>query len=164
MGDYRFDPRSDSHQVTVNEDLNEYQFLITYVHEVAHRVVHRRGNRQKPHGIEWKSKFRELMLPLLRDDVFPDNILRLLARHMKNPKASVGADPKLAKVLASYDRGSIRRLTLEEVKIEEEFEFRGRQFMKIEKKRTRSVCLDLQNKRRYLIPEMAEVKSSQSYD
>ena len=30
LGDYRFDPKQNTHTVTVNSDLNSYQFLITY--------------------------------------------------------------------------------------------------------------------------------------
>ena len=158
LGDYRYDPRDGSHSITVNADLNQYQFLITYVHEVAHRVVHKPGGRQKPHGPQWKMKFRELMLPLLNPDVFPDDILRVLANHMRNPKASTAGDPALVKVLSKYDPEGRNFLTLADIAFGEEFTFRKRGFRKLEKKRTRAVCLDLSNRKRYLIPEMAEVE------
>ena len=158
LGDYRYDPRNGSHSITVNADLNEYQFLITYVHEVAHRVVHKPGGRQKPHGPQWKMKFRELMLPLLNPDVFPDDVLRVLANHMRNPKASTAGDPALVKVLSKYDPEGRDYLTLADIAFGEEFTFRKRDFRKLEKKRTRAVCLDLSNSKRYLIPEMAEVE------
>ncbi len=157
LGDYRYDARDRTHQVTVNSDLNTYQFLITYVHEVAHRVARSAKGRIKPHGVEWKQKFRDLMLPLLRSDIFPDDILRVLARHMKNPKASVAGDPKLARILLKYDVGASDQLTLMDISIGDEFSFRKRQFRKLETKRTRAVCLDLQNGKRYSIPQMAEV-------
>lgn len=158
LGDYRYDPRDGSHTITVNTDLNPYQFLITYVHEVAHRVVHKHRSGQKPHGPEWKNKFRELMLPILHPDAFPDDVLRALARHMRNPKASTSGDPALVKVLAKYDERGVEVFTLEDVPLGEEFVFRKRSFRKLELKRTRAVCLDLKNRKKYLIPEMAEVK------
>lgn len=158
LGDYRYDPRDRSHTITVNSDLNQYQFLITYVHEVAHRVVHQPGGRQKPHGPHWKAKFRELMLPLLNPAVFPDDILRVLANHMRNPKASTAGDPALVRVLSKYDPEGQNYLTLADIAFGEEFTFRKRGFRKLEKKRTRAVCLDLRNRKRYLIPEMAEVE------
>lgn len=157
LGDYRYDPRDRSHTITVNADLSPYQFLITYVHEVAHRVVHVPRGRQKPHGPHWKSKFRELMLPLLNTEVFPDDLLRVLAAHMKNPKASTSGDPALVRALAVYQPDSASVLTLADVSLGEEFAFRKRAFRKLEKKRTRAVCLDLANNKRYLIPEIAEV-------
>jgi SprT protein len=157
LGDYRYSPRDQSHTVTVNGDLNPYQFLITYVHEVAHRVVHKPRGRQLPHGLEWKNKFKELMLPLLNTDSFPDDVLRVLAKHMKNPKASTSADHKLVKVLAQYDSSKETVLTLDSIPLEGEFMLRKRSFKKLEIKRTRSLCLDLKNGKRYLIPEIAEV-------
>ncbi|MFT7150862.1 MAG: SprT protein, partial [Nonlabens sp.] len=36
--------------------------------------------------------------------------------------------------------------------------FRKRTFRKLQEKRTRAVCLELNTQRRYLIPMMAEVK------
>lgn len=158
LGDYRYHVKDQSHTVTVNSDLNPYQFLITYVHEVAHRVVHKPRSRQLPHGMEWKNKFRELMLPLLNAEVFPDNVLRVLAKHMKNPKASTSADHTLVKVLSTYDRDTLYAgLTLDSVPIGQEFLLRKRRFRKLEVKRTRALCLDLNNHKRYLIPQIAEV-------
>lgn len=156
LGDYRFDPKTKSHTVTVNEDLNPFQFLITYVHEVAHRRVHESNRRLKPHGPHWKKEFRQLMLPLLRPEVFPENILRALARHMKNPKASAGADPILMNALRQFDTTE-KKPTLAQLPLESEFEFRKRRFRKLEVKRTRALCLDLKNQKRYLIPLMVEV-------
>lgn len=157
LGDYRFNPSYQSHTVTVNADLNPYQFLITYVHEVAHRVAHKHRSRQKPHGPEWKLKFRELMLPVLRPEIFPEEVLRTLERHMRNPKASTAGDPELVRVLANYDEGTEATFTLSDLPLGEEFLFHKRSFRKLEKKRTRSVCLDLENNKKYLIPEMATI-------
>uniref|UniRef100_UPI004048B1D1 transcription elongation protein SprT n=2 Tax=Roseivirga sp. TaxID=1964215 RepID=UPI004048B1D1 len=162
LGDYRYSPRDQSHTVTVNGDLNPYQFLITYVHEVAHRVVHKPRSRQLPHGDEWKEKFRELMFPLLNPDVFPDDVLRVLAKHMKNPKASTSADHKLVKVLAQYDESAAPVLTLDQVPLEAEFLLRKRKFKKLEIKRTRALCLDIKNGKRYLIPQIAQVEFNQT--
>lgn len=157
LGDYRFHPKSGTHTVTVNADLNPYQFLITYIHEVAHRRVHNHHSRQKPHGVEWKRMFRQLMLPVLHPEVFPEDVLRALARHMKNPKASTSADPLLLNVLSKHDSDQGARLTLRDIGLEETFVFRKRSFQKLQEKRTRALCLDLSNRKRYLIPMVAEV-------
>ena len=159
LGDYRFDPKNGSHTVTVNHDLSAYQFLITYIHEVAHRVAHRHRSGLKPHGPEWKSTFRNLILPILTPDVFPDDVLRVLARHMRNPKASTAGDPILVKVLAQYDENQKDLLTINDLAIGAEFIFRKRAFRKLEKKRTRVLCKDLENGKKYLIAGIAEIKS-----
>ncbi len=158
LGDYRYDPRQETHWVTVNQNLNTYQFLITFVHEVAHRIVHKAHSKQKPHGMEWKMCFQKLMLPLLRPEIFPEDILRVLARHMKNPKASSSADPRLMLALSQYDLSQYAGPTLKEIDLDREFRFRKRTFRKLQEKRTRAVCLELNTQRRYLIPMMAEVK------
>jgi hypothetical protein len=161
LGDYRYDPIGANHTITVNDNLNKYQFLVTYVHEVAHRAVHQHRSIQKPHGVIWKQKFQSLMLPMLRPDIFPDDVLRILAKHMKNPKASVAGDPKLAKILSNYDGNSENELRLDDIEVGDEFMFRKRSFRKIEVKRTRAVCMDIMNHKRYFIPLMANVTSKE---
>ncbi len=59
-------------QITVNDDLHPYLFLITYVHEVAHLHVHQRyGHKAEAHGEEWKDTFRDLLLPVMTPKSFP---------------------------------------------------------------------------------------------
>ena len=87
-GDYRRLPNG-RHQVTINATLNKYRFLITLIHEIAHLVAFEKyGRRIKPHGAEWKRTFQYLMLPYIRPEIFPTQLLPLLASHFRNPKAS----------------------------------------------------------------------------
>ena len=61
-GDYRKLPDG-AHQITVNASLNQYRFLITLVHEIAHLVAFTKYGRYiKPHGKEWKHTFQQLIL------------------------------------------------------------------------------------------------------
>ena len=77
------------YQITVNKTNNKYRFLITLIHELAHfRINKSYGNSVNPHGNEWKKMYKYLMLPFLNNLIFPDEILRSLAIHMINPKAS----------------------------------------------------------------------------
>src|SRR5437762_6027153 len=60
-------------RITLNHDLNPYLFLVTYIHEVAHlHVFLKHRNRVDPHGEEWKNMFKQLMEPLLQNNVFPE--------------------------------------------------------------------------------------------
>ena len=94
-GDYRRMPNG-QHQITVNATLNQYRFLITLVHEIAHLVAFEKYGRSiKPHGIEWKRTFQQLMVPFIRPEIFPHKLLPLIARHFKNPKASSSTDAQL---------------------------------------------------------------------
>ena len=82
-GDYRRLPKG-KHQITINSNLNTYRFLITLIHEIAHFEAYKSyGKMIKPHGLEWKSVFQHLMLPFLRPEIFPMDVLPLLAMHFK---------------------------------------------------------------------------------
>src|SRR6185312_16623812 len=83
-GDYFFSPPS-THIITLNNDLNKYAFLITYLHEVAHMLTGLEyGHRVKPHGEEWKSVFIKVLWPMMREEVFPQDVLTALSKYLKN--------------------------------------------------------------------------------
>ena len=158
-GDYRYDKKSNTSIVTVNDGLNPYSFLITLIHEIAHHHTRKNGNgNHKPHGSEWKQEFKGLMLPLLNSLVFPDDILKLLARHMKNPKASTSSDHRLVMALRKYDEESNEdELHLGEIEDGRAFTFNNRQFKKLNKRRTRILCEEIKTGKKYLIPMQAVV-------
>lgn len=155
-GDYRFYPQENRHVVTVNEDLNHWSFLITYLHEVAHRIVkEKHSSRVSPHGTEWKNEFKKVLLPLFIDGNLPRIIEVPLARYCRNPKASTFSDTKLLAALRTFDDAP--KITLNDIDEGVRFEFHGKEFKKLEKRRTRIVCQDSRN-RKFLIHGSAEVE------
>lgn len=161
LGDFRYRPDRQMQQITINHDLNPYQFLITYVHEVAHhRAFQHYGRAIKPHGIEWKTTFQKLMSPLLSDLVFPKDVLLPLKKYLVNPKASTGADIFLSREVRKYDLQESNRIVtyLSDIKIGDHFTLRGRQFQKESTRRTRILCLEMKTGRKYLISGNAEVE------
>jgi SprT protein len=159
LGDYRYDHRVKSHTITVNNNLNQYAFLLTYIHEIAHLHVQLKyGRKALPHGKEWKSTFRQIMLPVLNEEIYPHEILEALKKHMKNPKASSHSDHHLYKALKHYDTGKLSdAVLLEDLKEGESFVFKGVAYQKLMTRRTRVLCLHAGSRRKYLIPKMAEV-------
>jgi SprT protein len=155
--------RTKSHpRITLNNDLNPYTFLLTYVHEVAHLHVYLSlGNRVEPHGEEWKSTFTDLMIPLLWESVFPEEILHELRRHMINPKASSFADTHLTRVLQKFDKNAGRFIMLSELPEGCIFQLQGKYFKKGKLRRTRVLCRDIKSKRDYLVPVDAMVSDVQ---
>jgi hypothetical protein len=157
-GDYRKGTNG-KHEITVNSNLNKYKFLITLIHEISHLVAFEKfGRNIKPHGDEWKYSFQTLMVPFIRPEIFPENLLPLLARHFKNPKASSDTDAKLSLALKLYDAendknfifelpfGSIFRIS------------NGKVFKKIALRVKRFECVELNSGRIYLFNPNAEVE------
>ncbi len=158
LGDYCYSPKTKRHTITINNDLNPYAFLITYLHEVAHLVTfEKHGRRVAPHGAEWKNNFKKVAQPILSVEVFPEPVFIALKNYFKNPKAASCSDPELYNVLRQFDTPT-DLVPLSTISIGEHFGFRGNEYVKLEKKRTRSVCQEVSSKRRFLIAEIARVK------
>lgn len=153
-------------RITVNSNLNPYNFLITYLHEVAHHVVHtqHRGRGRKrvaPHGIEWKREFEILLVPVMNDQIFPSEILTPLLRYAKNPKASTSGDTVLYNAVKKYDDQTLNsnKVALLHLLEGSNFVFHNRQFVKGALRRTRVLCIDKASQRRYTIPAHALVEA-----
>lgn len=157
-GDYRPPFKVDYHKISVNHDLNPYAFLITLVHEIAHlKCWNLYQNSVSAHGEEWKTCFKELMNPLLEVTIFPETILVHLIKHMRNPKASSSSDIHLLKALKTFDTN--KATYLEDIPLGAVFSLNGDKFFrKGEKRRTRYECINLLNKRTYLVHALAEVE------
>lgn len=146
-------PRGRLPIITLNNDLNPYLFLVTYVHEVAHLFVHKKaGIRIEPHGREWKEEFRILMQPVLKESSFPPEILHELRRHMVDPKASSFADTALTNSFRKYDPEHQNSVQLSEVAEGSVFKLQGKYFKKGKLRRTRVVCREMKTRRLYLVP------------
>ena len=157
-GDYR-KGLSGKHEITVNASLNKYRFLITLIHEISHLVAFEKfGRNIKPHGNEWKYSFQIMMVPFIRPEIFPSNLLPLLARHFKNPTASSDTDATLALALKQYDAQNDKNYIFE---IPYGTVFRipnGKIFKKIALRVKRYECLEVNSGRIYLFNPNAEVE------
>lgn len=157
-GDYKRLP-SGQHQITVNASLNKYQFLITLIHEIAHLAAFKKfGPRIKPHGKEWKYTFQHLMLPFLSPSIFPEELLPLLARHFKNPKASSDTDALLSVALKKFDPPTDKNFIFE---IPEGSFFKiynGKTFKKGPKRIKRYECQEVSTGKIYVFQPHAQVE------
>jgi hypothetical protein len=161
LGDFSYRKDRKIQTITLNSDLNPFQFLLTYIHELAHlRVFEQLGPRHLPHGAEWKRMFQELMNPLLKDTIFPLDILVPLRLHMKNPSASSARDLFLMKEMSKYDKkeGESQELFLSDLLPGNSFLLAGRQFTKGETRRTRILCEEIGSGKKFLVSRLAKVK------
>ena len=158
-GDYRR-LSNGLHQITINASLNKYRFLITLIHEIAHLVAFEKyGRRIKPHGLEWKRTFQYLMLPFLRPEIFPSQLLPLLANHFRNPRASSDTDARLSLALKRFDRAQEDRTFVYELPLGSVFRiYNGRLFKKGSKRVKRYECLEIASGKIYLFQPNAEVE------
>ena len=162
LGDFR-PPRTSNGicAITLNLDLNPYQMLITYVHEVAHYDVYQQyGSRNvQPHGKEWQTTFSTLLQPFLNETIIPNDVLTALKKHLKHIKASSTTDQNLQRVLHKYDKKNENAITLESLPQGARFVLKnGFVFQKGEKQRTRYKCYCETNGRWYFVPALAEVQ------
>ena len=161
FGDYQPPQKGKGHKISVNNDLNKYNFLITLVHEIAHLVCFNEGKwSNKPHGKYWKYYFVQLMIHFLNANIFPEDVLFYLKKYLKNPKASTSSDVDLMRVLIKYNKNKeIENIIIvDEIPIGSEFIIsNGRVFRKLEKLRTRYKCMELSTKKIYLFNPLINV-------
>ncbi|MBT6234697.1 MAG: hypothetical protein HOI49_01220 [Bacteroidetes bacterium] len=145
--------------ISVNHDDNSYRFLFTLIHEIAHLKTYlQHRNEVKPHGIEWKNNFRELFSYFNVHEEFAQDkeLLDVITHELTNPKACSGVNVSVEKAFAKYD--TEQGVYLEELAIGEKFRFRGHVYQKEEDRRTRVLCVNLANNRKYTINKAALVE------
>jgi len=160
LGDFR-PPRTQNSlcTITLNLDLNPYQMLITYVHEVAHYDMYQqyKPKRVQPHGTEWQEQFASLLRPFMIETIFPKEVLAALEKHLQHIKASSTADVNLQRILHQYDKNIASETTVESLPIGARFRLKnGQVFQKGEKMRTRYKCYCETNGKTYMVAALAE--------
>ena len=157
-GDYRKMPNG-QHQITVNASLNKYRFFITLIHEIAHLVAFKKfGRNIKPPGTHWKFTFQQLMLPFINPQVFPSQLLPVLALHFKNPKASSDTDARLSLALKQFDPVNDKNYIFE-IPAGGNFRlYNGKIFKRGNKRVKRYECLEVATGKIYLFQHNAEVE------
>lgn len=158
LGDFRPAHGNTPARISVNGDLNKYSFLITLIHEIAHGVCWTKYKSMvKPHGGEWKSIYSEMLSQFIGQNIFPNDLEKIVITHIHRPKASSCSDMNLLKALKKYDDSET--LFLEDLPFDAQFELSsGRIFQKKEQKRKRFYCIELKTQRAYLVNPLAEVK------
>src|SRR4051812_26973172 len=80
LGDYKHPFQGNPyHRISVNVNLNPYSFLITLLHELAHLLVYVHfKNNVSPHGKEWKTQFRHILIPFIGKGFFPRDVEKAL--------------------------------------------------------------------------------------
>jgi SprT protein len=159
-GDYRPPYMGKGHRISINHDLNKYAFLLTFTHEIAHLITwNKYKNKTVPHGREWKIEFRKLMVPFLKENIFPRDLVIAINNYMNDPAASSCSDINLMRALAKYDKRDARWKLLEEIALNTPFKIRsGRVFVKGHLLQKNFSCTCLRSKHQYFINPLTEVQ------
>lgn len=163
-GDYQAPHRGQTHKITVNEDLNKYAFLITFIHEVAHLTTWQKYTRVKfPHGMQWKNEFSRLMQFHLGNKIFPGTIVSALQKYLQNPAATCCCDLQLQKALHQYDIRKRGWKLLEDIEYNTPFLIsNGRMFIKRKLLIKNFECIEMNKRHTYLINPLMIVKPIRS--
>jgi SprT protein len=154
-GDFRQLPNGEF-QITINNNLNPFQFLLTLIHEIAHHTTFEKYGRIRPHGKEWKQQFQYLMLPFLNPSIFPNQMLTPLAHYLKSPKASTDSDVRLSLALKGNAAENGKNFVFE-LPTNCTFVFKNKMYIRGKKRKTRIECLQLTTNRMYLFNQNTEV-------
>ena len=159
LGDYRHSLGDSYHRISVNGNLNNYAFLITLLHELAHLITFDEyRNRVAPHGKEWKLNYSKLLVDFIRLEIFPEDIRHALKNAVNNPAASSCSDEALMRVLRRYDAGKNNFVLIEQLSEGSLFALKdGRVFRRGEKLRKRYKGLDIKTGQTYLFNALYEV-------
>lgn len=153
LGDYRYNFRTKSHHITINIDLEPIYFLITYLHEVAHKMCCDQFKRKaQPHGKEWKALFVSLLWSAKHQIKLSDSDNEIMLNFISNPQARFQKFTKNDNYLKLSDLKNDTVFELED----------GKLFKLIIKRRTRYLCLNTLNNKEYTVLGNTAVKKIHS--
>lgn len=150
LGDYKYNYSKCTHAISININLSEIQFLITFIHELAHKKCYDLySGRVLPHGKEWKKIFVELLLDAKKELTLSSEWEDAMMKNIYLPKASS----------SEFRFDGEEYVLVSELDIHSKFELEnGRMFQLIKKRRTRYLCSDLTNGQLYTVSGKSPIK------
>ena len=108
--------------------------------------------------MEWKSNFRFLFALFAMEEEFMRDALigEAILLELQDPKACSGVNISLEQAFRTKDTEAM--LMLHELPIGSEFLFKNIPYKKVENRRTRALCLNLSNNKKYTINKAAPVR------
>ena len=159
-GDYQPpSPRKQYHRISVNADLNPWEFLFTLAHEYAHLLTWKKSGRlEKPHGNEWRREFRALLIRIMNVGALPENLAHSVKCYVSSPLGSAKSEISLNLALNRYNGKDTPTLPLEEIPLHARFRLDdGRIFVKLRKIRTSYECISVVDKKKYRVSPLVRV-------
>ena len=161
LGDYRHAHLGSNHRISVNGNLNKYEFLITLLHELAHLLTYESyKNKVEAHGKEWKFCYGQLLNDFILLNFFPKDVELVLQKSMLSPAATANGEVALLTVLRKYNQhGKVGYQLLSSIPEGALFETEnGKIFKKGKLRRKRYGCVELKTGLQYTVSAISEVK------
>jgi hypothetical protein len=161
LGDYRHSGLGQNHRISINGNLNKYEFLITLLHEMAHLLTFEQfGHKVEAHGKEWKNVYSRLLIDFVQHKVFPADIEKALRKSIINPAATANGETELLIVLRKYNEVKKEGYYhVAEIPMDSLFKMEdGRVFKKVAKRRKRFECIEIKTGLKYSFSPVSEVK------
>lgn len=159
LGDYRHPLPGGNHRITVNGDLNQFEFLITFLHELAHLITFEKfGARVQPHGREWKNQYGLLLQEFVALGIFPIDVHQAILKTIPDPAATANGETMLLSVLRKYNNEKQEGRTVAQIAMGGFFKTqKGQIFKKEALRRTRFLCTDYHTGAAYSFSPLTEV-------
>ncbi len=91
LGDFRPAVNGSPARISVNGGLNIYEFLMVFLHELAHLYVHEKyGNKVRPHGTAWKQTYGDLIRHFAEEGMFHPSISDMFVKYSYKVKHCAG--------------------------------------------------------------------------
>lgn len=151
LGDFSIHPLLRKPKITLNNNLPPDLFILTFLHELAHKRAHDLyKGKVAPHGKEWKKIFSYLLDQAVSDPLFIEHS-RFLLSHQIQPKARINIDKE--------DTESTR---VKDLPVLSTFKIKGssQEFILKKKIRTRYLCESKLNGKLYTVSGNAIVIDS----
>jgi hypothetical protein len=158
-GDYRPPtPQRRLPLITVNGDLPPYEFLVVYLHEVAHYMTYKEYKKNiTPHGKEWKNQYRQLFQKLFSAVALPEEVKSAFETHLKHVKSSSVLDVTLNVLFRKYDTKNSNEVFVKELQLNDLFLYQKEVFRFDGMIRTRARCIKIRNNSLWVLGAHAKV-------
>jgi hypothetical protein len=158
LGDFKVNKATGFLQITINGNLNPYSFLVTTVHEFAHYIVYKKyGLQTKPHGDEWKREYAILSKEAIDYKELPKDVETAFINSLVSIKASC-SDIELMRALKKYDVSDTPKRSIESISKNTTFVYQNREFILLEKRRTRFLCMEVSTQKRFTFHALTEIQ------
>ena len=156
--------KNGNQKICIEKNDSKEHFLFTLIHEISHQKVYKLYGKDKNikcHGTIWKETFKKLLSPLINEEIFSKEILKLIRDEMKNPTSTgkkVFRDEMKNPTLTEKNFSEGTKLsTLKEKEI---FILKDVEYSKIKNKRTRCLIMNTKTKLFYLLSMETIVKKN----